>query len=1216
MKKLFTFLTLLVCLAASAVAADYVPKVVKTFTKSDNIVYAADITGTEESETSWVVVPDYSLQKANYTNTTSDTKGNPNGLTDNISSASNVNMIQMNHSITNYTEQKKVIHMHVKGITGVIGHAMTSSSGRGMTISCTEYKSGLSEFASSAQNASFTRSGSNGSFIVKLDNLDPEIEYVVSFFAAASGTNTTNFYCAEFLLPEGGSTGGGETEEPGDEPKTELVEYIVYGTSNGAPKAGEVLTTTGKHIKLTANYAATANGSNNSGKKFYDGTASDFFCKSATNFRLKENPSSSNVKGTPNAEGHTSYEMVVNKTVKKLIIYYVGASPSKEGDTRKVSLYNHSTSKTTDYPGEFNTENVSGNSDYGYLATVEDLKEGTYTLFCRGFTGGFCGIKYYVEEEVKEPSNDPMLTVDPATVNLTVTESGSKATQTITVSGENLTGDAVTVSLADEVAGLSVDPATITITDGKVESTTVTLTYEPTANAEGATTLTIAAGDTQKTVTVNYKSTVVNEGGDEPVEPSEVIKWYVDGAEAKQTVDNYFTVNHPENKPNYNGKYTGSYDGVDCTAGLKLDTSTSLTFTTEKAANIVIVQSLSESKNLANSIKFDDVTYTQREDNPLGSTNAGVYTFEKVVPGTHIISRGSSEIGIFYVSVTYIETDEVYLTKPEITFDAATGEVTITADEKATKVMYTTDKTVPSAKEGNEYKEPFTVTDGTVVKAIAIGNGENIIDSEVATTEPCLLTSVEIATPVVSTFNGAVGISCSTLNTKLEYRFDEGSDWTEYTRPFNLADGETKTIYVKASRGENEPATTEAEVKGMAPNTNKTRTVFMGYGAFNAPTKEDGYSTLVGKDDNEAPGYKLVLVGDASKAYASGGNDKIQISLINDGRTTIKGSNGAQNKLVMPDGVLATRVYLYSIINAASGSRVSGWKEVNGVSYGYDKDAAQTLGAWSNVTDRFANPDLRVYDLCEPGEEGVSEFTFTNAGELSLFVIAVDVIDPQDAPVADYVDVTIGEQGLATLCSAKALNIDGAELVGDEPVEGSEVTFDVWTITGVTVSETPNENNEYTGTFTMAKVETTIPAEEGVIVHGRVGRTYRIPFATEAENAPARAALLPGNMLQGTLEDITHEENGDKFVLEGFKFVPSVQGETLPAGSAYLKATDDIKKASVLTVAENNGPTTGVENVTVVPTMEKDVIYDLYGRRVEKMSKGIYIINGSKVIIR
>ena len=53
--------------------------------------------------------------------------------------------------------------------------------------------------------------------------------------------------------------------------------------------------------------------------------------------------------------------------------------------------------------------------------------------------------------------------------------------------------------------------------------------------------------------------------------------------------------------------------------------------------------------------------------------------------------------------------------------------------------------------------------------------------------------------------------------------------------------------------------------------------------------------------------------------------------------------------------------------------------------------------------------------------------------------------------------------------------------------------------------------------------------------------------------------------------------------------------------------------ASYIIIVSNN--TTGIDNIECID-MEKDVIYDLQGRKVNKLSKGIYIVNGKKIIVK
>ena len=103
---------------------------------------------------------------------------------------------------------------------------------------------------------------------------------------------------------------------------------------------------------------------------------------------------------------------------------------------------------------------------------------------------------------------------------------------------------------------------------------------------------------------------------------------------------------------------------------------------------------------------------------------------------------------------------------------------------------------------------------------------------------------------------------------------------------------------------------------------------------------------------------------------------------------------------------------------------------------------------------------------------------------------------------------------------------------------------------------------------------------------------------------------LLDNDLKGTLVEI---DATAKYVLakpEG-KEIGFYQAEgTIPAFKAYLEAQGNGVKGFTLII---NGGETAIESVTSVAAPE-GVIYDLSGRRVEKATKGIYIINGKKVL--
>ena len=148
-----------------------------------------------------------------------------------------------------------------------------------------------------------------------------------------------------------------------------------------------------------------------------------------------------------------------------------------------------------------------------------------------------------------------------------------------------------------------------------------------------------------------------------------------------------------------------------------------------------------------------------------------------------------------------------------------------------------------------------------------------------------------------------------------------------------------------------------------------------------------------------------------------------------------------------------------------------------------------------------------------------------------------------------------------------------------------------------------------------------IPKQTGFILKGTAGSTvyYRagLTGVTEVD--------VTGNLLVGTATEQEISGAGYKYYLfgkgalgQGFYYQTGRDGNSikLAAHRAGLKlATSGFAPAKELIFNFDDATTTGVN--TVQPAVEKknDVIYDLQGRRVTNPSRGIYIVNGKKVVI-
>ncbi len=137
---------------------------------------------------------------------------------------------------------------------------------------------------------------------------------------------------------------------------------------------------------------------------------------------------------------------------------------------------------------------------------------------------------------------------------------------------------------------------------------------------------------------------------------------------------------------------------------------------------------------------------------------------------------------------------------------------------------------------------------------------------------------------------------------------------------------------------------------------------------------------------------------------------------------------------------------------------------------------------------------------------------------------------------------------------------------------------------------------------TMKKVNEA-PAQTGLILKGTAGTVYQVPIVPSA-------ASVGTNKLKAavTATDVTANST---YVLSDGQF-KKFTGTSIPAGKAYLLAEDIPAEAHELSI--NFGDATGIKNIKV--GTEDNIYYDLQGRRVLYPTKGLYIVNGKKVIVK
>ena len=136
-----------------------------------------------------------------------------------------------------------------------------------------------------------------------------------------------------------------------------------------------------------------------------------------------------------------------------------------------------------------------------------------------------------------------------------------------------------------------------------------------------------------------------------------------------------------------------------------------------------------------------------------------------------------------------------------------------------------------------------------------------------------------------------------------------------------------------------------------------------------------------------------------------------------------------------------------------------------------------------------------------------------------------------------------------------------------------------------------------------------IPANQGVILTSESGNA-----ATMVPAAGETAAIITGNQLGHSAGADKALTAGEGYILgngtEGTAFYPCQAG-SLPINKAYL-----LGNGGESAIAMNFGNAVTGINTIAAPASAKAPIFDLSGRRVVKATKGLYIQNGKKVIVK
>ena len=550
--------------------------------------------------------------------------------------------------------------------------------------------------------------------------------------------------------------------------------------------------------------------------------------------------------------------------------------------------------------------------------------------------------------------------------------------------------------------------------------------------------------------------------------------------------------------------------------------------------------------------------------------NSEISATYKIVTSLYFnLGNAHAEIG-FDDMLVRVYSDTEVVSDP--TFDVAyAGEnrtVTITSGtssvgDAVVTTYYTTNGDTPTSS-SSVYSAPLNISENCTIKAVSISNKGGQSDIMVQEVTVGKL-SLSIPTISASGFTNADGQSVNNPT------FNFASDNTAV-----LGTPVATLSYIFTPDGGVESAATAGS--SYTPT---------GYGTLKVIASADGYTS----SEKTLTVSNFYPVSFAGRDYTTASNSD-DFTTWGDA-TNVSWTGWADGLTACLSATVVSDDYRLNIQNASTISLVLGWGWVRGdqKAYGYRSRHSKegNFVALKENTSKGADADATTYQTlyCTVGTGSVTDLITINV-PASYAVQQLFHYSPAPAAVTK----AITSAGWATYCSPFALDFS----------EDIANLTDVYIVTGSTGSSLE---------LTSVKGGT-VPANTGLLIEGTAGDVV-IPIAATS------ATDVSANKLVGvTAETALAAESG--YVLMGSPsvgFYKNTNAFTVGANTAYLPI--DFDAAIVPSDARNFygfGEVTGIGATLKNKEIENKEVYNLKGQRVAAPTKGLYIQNGKKVVVK
>ena len=457
-----------------------------------------------------------------------------------------------------------------------------------------------------------------------------------------------------------------------------------------------------------------------------------------------------------------------------------------------------------------------------------------------------------------------------------------------------------------------------------------------------------------------------------------------------------------------------------------------------------------------------------------------------------------------------------------------------------------------------------------------------------------------IATPTFSVQPGTyeepqnVEITCETEGTTIYYTLDgteptNGS--TKYTDAITVS--ETTTIKAIAYNA-------AGETSKVATATYTFPVVYATIADFKA-ANTTGYLNLTGAQvvfiDS---GKNNIYVRDATGAtslYSDGGFE-VNFKTGDILKGTVKATNGDFNGQPQLNDVDLTSL-------TASGNEVVVAKVIEGTPEAIADNLCDLVKIENTTITKSGNKyyvgtesDIQLWDQFKAGLTFTAGKTADVQGIAAVYKGTNEIFPRFESDIVyldNSVPVAIGAAGMATFSCNEAL-----DFTGTDAIYAYTATLD-----GKTIN------------FTRVRK---VPARTGILLRNPLGES-----AVEAVNVPVIADDatddVSDNIFVAALEEIsslpTEQDGNTNYILNkvgGKLGFYKAAGQKVGAGKAYLKVPAGETPASMIAISFEGDVTTGVKTFSSDERAADSVAYDLQGRRVDRPTKGLYIVNGKKIV--